>query len=123
MNRRARLALGSLAFAVAGCSDDLAGPAAPSDAATGLARSAPTATCLVTPSGTQFSVQLQWDRVPTKEILIIRETIPGPPPHTEVLPSQKRKGSLTVLLGFLPTAAFFVERNQTDFVRAQCDAS
>ena len=121
MNCRTRLALGSLALALAGCSQDLAGPAGPVGGAPALARTAPSATCLVTPSGTQFSIQLQWDRVPTKEILIIRETIPGPPPHTEVLPNQKRKGSVTVLLSFFPTVAFFVERNRTDFVRAQCD--
>jgi hypothetical protein len=120
MNRHARLALSSLALALAGCSHDSPGP---TDVPLAQARSQPSATCLVTPSGAQYSVLLQWNRAPTKEIVIIRETIPGPPPHTEVLPTQKRKGSVTVLLDFFPTVAFFVARNQTDFVRATCSSA
>ena len=120
MNRYIRLALGSLALALAGCSQDLVGPV---EGPPALARTSPSATCLVSPSGTQYSIQLQWNRVPTKEILIVRETIPGPSPHTVVLPSQKRKGSVTVLLDFFPTVAFFIERNEAGFVRADCDAA
>jgi hypothetical protein len=101
MNRLDRLALSSLALALAGCSGD---PAGPPDYTATLAQTPASATCLVTASGAQFSVQLHWNRVPTKEIVVIRETIPGPPPYTEVLPTQKRKGSLTVLLDFFPTA-------------------
>jgi hypothetical protein len=79
-----------------------------------------TASCAVTPSGVSYVVTVEWSRVPTKEIRIIRETIPGPQPETVVLPTQKRSGSVTVTIGFFPTTAFLINRNQTAFVRVTC---
>ena len=116
MRTTLRLALAATLVAVVGCRDT---PAEPTDGSLVLEQTPAEATCLVTPSGTQWGIQLAWNRVPTQQIRLIRETIPGPPPHDEFLLSQKRKGTLNITLDFLPTVAFFVDR-KLNSVRATC---